>query len=220
VSSETLGAVARRHAPADFIATLRYREEAQLPFDAKAAPLLPLLLDTMVYVDRGSGKLPHSIRELVAARRHLVYHCGVVCAELAISIGILDPGDTRTGSTIAVIQAHLDQMEQDRSVSPSAAAWTEAALLAGILARTQGLAASKKSMTADQECCQKGRRRELLLDALLYVTAIEQQMLLISGNVRHMDVLLQIRPSNNVLLYRPEARRVPAAGSLADLNRG
>jgi len=43
----------------------------------------------------------------------------------------------------------------------------------------------------------------LLLDALLYLTAVEQQMLLISANVRHMDLLLQLRPTQNVLLYRP-----------------
>jgi hypothetical protein len=34
-------------------------------------------------------------------------------------------------------------------------------------------------------------------------TAIEQGMLLISADVRHMDLLLQIRPSPNFLLYRP-----------------
>ena len=42
----------------------------------------------------------------------------------------------------------------------------------------------------------------MLLDALLYVTAVEQDMLLLCGNVRHMDLLLQLRPSGNVLLYR------------------
>jgi hypothetical protein len=44
---------------------------------------------------------------------------------------------------------------------------------------------------------------ELFLDALLYMTAIEQNMLLLSGNVRHMDLLMQLRPADNVLLYRP-----------------
>lgn len=94
-------------------------------------------------------------------------------------------------------------MEQDRTVAPSAAAWTEAAVVAGILARTQGLAVPRQRLTEDQACCQRGRRRELLLDALLYLTAIEQNMLLISGNIRHMDLLMQLLPSANVLLYRP-----------------
>ena len=122
---------------------------------------------------------------------------------MAISIGLLNPADHRTSSSIAAIQAHLEQMEIPKVVSPSAVAWTEAAVLAGILARIQGLAVPKKNLTPDQECCQKGRRRELLLDALLYLTALENDMLLLSGNVRHLDLLTQLRPSSNVLLYRP-----------------
>ncbi len=201
--SETIGAVTNRYTPTRHVVPFRHRDDAALPFTVGAAPALPLLLDMMVYIDRSAGKLPQPIRGLIASRQHLVYNCGVVCAELAISIGLLDPSDGRTPGAIATIQAHLDQMEQDRCVSPSASAWTEAALLAGVLARTQGLAVPKKALSADQECCQRGRRRELLLDALLYVTAVEQDMLLLSGNVRHMDLLLQIRPSNNLLLYRP-----------------
>lgn len=201
--SNTIGALAKRYDPARYTAALRYRHDSDLPFDPVTAPVLPLLLDTTVYLDRSAGRLPRSIRRLIAARQHLVFNCGVVCAELAISIGLLNPTDTRTAATITAIQTHLDQMEKDRAVAPSASAWTEAAILAGILARTQGLAVTKRSLTADQACCQKGRRRELLLDALLYVTAIEQNMLLLSGNVRHMDLLMQLKATDNVLLYRP-----------------
>ncbi len=155
-----------------------------------------------MYLDRSAGKLPKYILALIAARRHLVYNCGVVCAELAISLGLLNPADPRTPATTAAIQAHLDQMQKDKTVAPSVSAWTEAAILAGILARTQGLAVAKRRLTPDQACCQAGRRRKLLLDALLYLTAIEQNMLLLSANVRDMDLLMQLRPAENVLLYR------------------
>jgi hypothetical protein len=40
---------------------------------------------------------------------------------------------------------------------------------------------------------------------LLYLTAKERNMLLLSGNVRHMDLLMQLCPAGNVLLYRPTA---------------
>ena len=163
---------------------------------------MPLLLDTTVYIDRSAGKLPRAVAELIAARQHLIHHCGIVSAELAISIGLLDPAHERTSSTIAAIAAHLDRMETQRAVAPSAATWTEAAVLAGLLARTLGLAAAKRTLTGDQECCQRGRRRELLLDALLYMTALERGMRLVTGNIRHLDALLQLRPSGNVLLYR------------------
>jgi hypothetical protein len=201
--SDTLGTVARRHNPAAHTATLRYRADRALPFDPAAAPALPLLLDTTFYLHRSAGKLPEGIRALIASRQHMVHNCAVACAEPAISMGLLDPADPRTEAATSAIQAHLDHMTVDRMVAPSTTAWIEAALLAGILARTQGLAVPKRRLTADQECCQRGRRRELLLDALIYVTAVEENMLLISANIRHMDLLLQLQPTGNVLLYRP-----------------
>ncbi len=201
--SETIGAAARRHNPAAHTATLRHRPDTALPFDPAAAPAMPLLLDTTFYLHRSTGMVPRGIRALIASRQHMVHNCGVVCAELAISIGLLDPTDPRTAATIGTIHAHLDHMAQDRTVAPSASAWTAAAVLAGILARTQGLATPKRTLTPDQVCCQQGRRRELLLDALIYLTAVEQEMLLVSANARHMDLLLQLYPTQNVLLYRP-----------------
>lgn len=201
--SETIGTAAKRHDPAARTAALRYRPDAALPFDPAASPALPLLLDTTFYLHRSAGKLPPGIRALIASRHHMVHNCGVVCAELAISIGLLNPADTRTAPAISAIQAHLDHMALHRTVAPSASAWTEAAVLAGILARTQGLAVPKRTLTPDQACCQEGRRRELLLDALIYLTAVEQDMLLISANIRHMDLLMQLHPTDNVLLYRP-----------------
>ncbi len=188
--SETIGAVAKRHNPSAHTATLRYRPDAALPFDPAAAPVLPLLLDTTFYLHRSTGKLPEGIRALIASRRHMVHNSAVACAELAISIGLLDPIDPRTTNATAAIQAHLDQMSLDKTMAPSAPAWAEAAILAGILARTQGIALPK-------------RRRELLLDALIYLTAVEQDMLLVTANVRHMDLLMQLHPIGNVLLYRP-----------------
>jgi hypothetical protein len=203
--SETIGTVAGRHNPAAHTTTLRYRPDAVLPFDPITAPMLPLLLDTTFFVHRGTGKVPRGIRALVASRQHMVHNCGVACAELAISIGLLDPADPRTATTTAAIQAHLDYMTVDKTVAPSPSAWTEAAVLAGILARTQGLATPKRALNPDQLCCQQGRRRELLLDALFYLTAVECNLLLISANIQHMDLLLQLHPTDNVLLYRPAA---------------
>lgn len=201
--SDTAGGAARRHDAGRYVAAFRYRSDEVLPLDPREAPLLPLLLDTTYYLDRSAGRVPPAILALIAERPHLVHTSATTCAELAVSIGLLDPRDARTPATAAAIQMHLDRMALDTTVSPGPASWTEAAVLAGILARTQGLAMSKRGLTPDQECCQRGRRRELLLDALLYLTAIEHGLLLVSGNLRHMDLLLQIRPSRNVLLYRP-----------------
>jgi hypothetical protein len=115
---------------------LRFRADAALPMDAAAALDRPLLFDTTVYLDRGAGRLPPTIHALIEAKQHQVNHSGVVCAKLAISIGILDPSDPRTPRTIAVILAHLHQMGVASDVSLTGSARTEAAILAGMLART------------------------------------------------------------------------------------
>jgi predicted nucleic acid-binding protein len=81
-------------------------------------------------------------------------------------------------------------------MAPSADAWTEAALIAGILARIQGY--------------QRESRREVLNDALMLLTAMEAGATLVSRNVRHMDLLLRFRPEAQVLLYdRPAPIQVP-----------
>lgn len=62
-------------------------------------------------------------------------------------------------------------------------------------------------MSATELCCQTGRRRQLLNDALVFLTARESGAILISANVSDMDLLLRFRPDVNVLLYRQTAAR-------------
>jgi len=146
----------------------------------------PVLLDTTVYIDalKPLG-LPAPIGALAA--RSVVLHCAVACAELAVSIGHLDPGHPRTAAHRAPLIETLTRMAPTRIVAPSPDAWTEAALIAGILARTQGHA--------------RENRRGLLNDALMLLTAIEAGAVLISRNVRDMDLLLRFRTDARVLLY-------------------
>ncbi len=83
----------------------------------------------------------------------------------------------------------LDRMPSERVLQPSPAAWDEAGSLAGTLARTQGLA--------------KGAHLTLVLDAAILLTAVERGAVVLTANVRDFDLLLQLRPDANVLLYRP-----------------
>jgi hypothetical protein len=78
-------------------------------------------------------------------------------------------------------------MAPKRIVALSADAWTEAAIVAGILARTQGYA--------------REARRALLHDAMMVLTAVEARAVLISRNVRDMDLLLRFWPKAQILLY-------------------
>jgi predicted nucleic acid-binding protein len=144
------------------------------------------MLDTTVYLDASKAPgLPDAIVALIS--RHVVLHCAIACAELAVSTGHLDPAHPRTAGNRAPLIDILSRMAPSRIVAPSADAWTEAAIITGILARIQAYP--------------RENRRALLNDALLLLTAIETGAALISRNIRHMDLLLRFKPDAPVLLY-------------------
>ena len=181
------GDLLARHDPAAWTRTVAYRDRGALPFDATTVgAATPVMLDTTVYLDalKAPG-LPGAIQALVA--RNVVLHGATACAELAVSTGHLDPGHPATAAHRAPLVEMLQRMAPARIVAPSADAWTEAAVIAGILARVQGDA--------------RENRRAVLNDALLLLTAFEAGAVLISRNIRHMDLLLRFRPDARVLLY-------------------
>jgi predicted nucleic acid-binding protein len=167
--------------------TLSYRSRSELPFSPMAVePSATIMLDTTVYLDElVARRLPSAIRELVDMQETL--HASVACAEIAVAIGHLDPAHPLTPVNRSKLEHVLRQIDPEEVVAPSPAAWTEAAVIAGILARTQGYP--------------KDARRDLLLDALIFLTAREAGAVLLSRNVRHMDLLLRFRPDAQVLLY-------------------
>ncbi len=76
---------------------------------------------------------------------------------------------------------------QARIIAPSYEVWLEAAMLAGILARTQAMP--------------KQARRKFLNDILLFLQAVDTGSVMVSRNSRDLDLLLQLRPGARVLLY-------------------
>jgi len=185
------GDLLARRDPSQWTTTLAYRPRIELPFDAGGVgAATPVMLDTTVYIDaRKAPGLPASIAALVA--RNVVLHSAIACAELAVSVGHLDPAHPLTARHRIPLVDTLSRMSSARIVAPSADAWTEAALIAGILARIQAYP--------------RESRRAVLNDALMLLTAIEAGATLISRNVRHMDLLLRFRPDAGVVLYdRPD----------------
>lgn len=185
--SSNPGELLARHDPASWIRTLAYRAQAELPFDAGAVGGgTPVMLDTTVYLDalKPPG-LPTAIATLVA--RNVVLHCSIACAELAVSVGHLDPSHAQTARHRAPLIDILSRMAPTRIVAPDADSWTEAAIIAGILARIQGYA--------------REGRRTVLNDALMLLTAVQSRAALVSRNIRHMDLLLRFRPDAEVVLY-------------------
>jgi predicted nucleic acid-binding protein len=175
-----------RHDPAAWQHTLQYRDRAELPFDVtRIPPPLAVMPDTTVYIDGLKGRLPAIVARLLIDRP--ILHSAAACAELAISLGHLDPAHGDTARHAEPLLATLRHMPPERVLAPSADAWIEASLMAGTLARIQGYP--------------REQRRKLLHDAILVLAAGEAGAVLISRNQRDMDLLLQLRPSGRVLLY-------------------
>ena len=88
-------------------------------------------------------------------------------------------------------------------------------MLSGILARTQlGLAKPRRGLSPAEACCQEGRRREVLHDALIFLTAGEQGAILVSSNIVDMDLLSRFRPDVEMLLFRQTGPVVAPLGQL------
>jgi predicted nucleic acid-binding protein len=175
-----------RHDPAAYGTTLAYRSRDQLPRDLAAIPPdVPLMLDTTVYIDAQKAKLPRDLAVgLVGAE---IIHSAVALGEIAAGIGLRDPGHPGTPKVSRALREILRKVDPARIVAPSADAWLEASLMAGILARTQNLS--------------KDSRRKLLNDALILLTAAEAHAVLVSRNVKDVDLLLRLRPDAPVHVY-------------------
>lgn len=145
-----------------------------------------MLFDSMVYTDLEQGKIPAPLKE--ALRHATVFHSSVARAEIALNIAILDPHHAGTAAVREELEEILSHMRDERIFAPSSRAWVEAGLMVGILARTQKY--------------QPSERRRLLNDALLFMTAREHGLTLVSRNVGDMDLLGQLRPDTKLLLYR------------------
>jgi hypothetical protein len=144
-----------------------------------------LLFDATVYIDQLKGQLPRSIVDLAASRT--ILHGAPALAELAVTIGVLDPADRRTHATLIPIVETLTRINPTRIIAPSYEVWLEAAVIAGILARTQAIP--------------KQDRRKFLNDTLLFLQAADAGAILVSRNSRDLDLLLQLKPQATVLLY-------------------
>jgi hypothetical protein len=163
-----------------------HRPKADLPFDPLQVPAgVSLLFDATVYIDQLKGQLPASIVNLLTSR--IILHGAPALAELAVTIGALDPADRRTQATIIPIVEMLTRINPSRIVAPSYEVWLEAAVMAGILTQTQNIP--------------KQDRRKFLNDILLFLQAAETGSVMVSRNSRDLDLLLQLKPQAGVLLY-------------------
>jgi hypothetical protein len=184
--SSEIQSIISRHDPGQWSQTLAYRQKAELPYDPLRVPATAsLLFDATVYIDQLKGDLPRPVVDLVASRT--ILHGAPALAELAVTIGALKPDDRRTAVTLIPIVETLTRINPARIVAPNYQIWLEAAVIAGILARTQAIP--------------KQDRRKFFSDTLLFLQAADAGAVMVSRNSRDLDLLLQIKPQVGVLLY-------------------
>ena len=184
--SSDVQSIITRHDPGRWSRTLTHRPKADLPFDPFQVPITAsLLFDATVYIDQLKSELPRPIIDLVASRT--ILHGAPALAELAVTIGALDPADRRTQAALTPIVEVLTRINPARIVVPNYEICLEAAMMAGILARTQAIP--------------RQDRRKFLNDTLLFLQAADASAVMISRNSRDLDLSLQIKPRVGVLLY-------------------
>lgn len=179
----------RRVRPERFRGGLTRRTDTELAFATGLPPLgTGLLLDTTVYVDQLEGKFPPAVNALL--RRRPVYHLDLVLGELAHNFGRLDPDHPGTAAVWRELRSVIDRVPARRVQTPSPGVVLEAGILAGLLFRLGNL--------------QPGRETAALVDATLYLHAVERGHTVPTRNIRDFDFLDQLVPSGRVAFYRQE----------------
>ena len=164
---------------------------ALLPDDADPRSIGPVLLDTCVFIDNGHNRLPIGARRLLAARG-LVHVSSVTGMELAYAFGRLDPADAPTERSLHHLRFVLDRAPVHRVVTATPADYALAGVLAGTLARTQGLTHEA--------------RRKLLLDCVIFSSARRHGLTVLTANHSDFSLLAMLLPDGKAAFYRAVGR--------------
>lgn len=146
------------------------------------------MLDTTVYIHVAQGKAPADVLALLASGRPIL-HAAVCLAEIAVSLGRLDPAHPRTRSRVAYLTGVLREAPEHRVHAPTVDDWMGAGILAGMAARIVDAAGSD--------------RHRLLNDCHLLFTARRQGATILTANLRDFDLLTQVIDGAKVAFYRP-----------------
>ena len=118
-------------------------------------------------------------------------HLSLVLGELSHNFGRLDPSRPQTRQHLAELEALLHDIPPHRvDQDISAGVVLEAGVLAGLVYRLSGF--------------QRGQETAALVDAVLYLQALEKGYVVLTGNLRDFDFMQQILPAGRVLFYRKE----------------
>jgi len=146
------------------------------------------LLDTCVYIDQVQDRTPPAIEDLFNLRQ--VNHSTVAIQELMHAVGALDPRHPGTTAATRQIGDLVKKMPRHRIFTPDADVLGRAAILSGVLCRTQGYA--------------KDDKLRALQDSVLFLQAHKLGCTVLTCNVGDFHYFLQLFPGARVIFYRQQ----------------
>lgn len=144
-----------------------------------------LVPDTNVYIRAAAGTLPALVQDLV--ERALLFHCSVCLGELATGIANANPSLPSWSALRDHYLELFDSIPSARLLNPDAQVWTDAGVVAGVLARTQGF--------------QKHQRKECLNDALIYLTAAKAGLPVLTADNHQFDLIQRLAPEGQFIHF-------------------
>jgi predicted nucleic acid-binding protein len=176
--------VLRRRKPAKRLAHLVPRPREAL-VDLAGLPGRPLflLLDTNIYIGRAAGRLDAAV--CGAMDQALLFHCSVALAELAVGVANADPSRPGWVAMRDHYGALFASIPASRLVTPDAEIWTDAGVIAGTLARTQGFV--------------PWQLKACLNDALIFLTAAKAGVSVLTANRVEFDLIQQLAPEGRFI---------------------
>jgi predicted nucleic acid-binding protein len=144
-----------------------------------------LVPDTNVYIRAAAGTLPALVQDLV--ERALLFHCSVCLGELATGIANANPSLPSWSALRDHYLELFDSIPSARLLNPDAQVWTDAGVVAGVLARTQGF--------------QRHQRKECLNDALIYLTAAKAGLPVLTADNHQFDLIQRLAPEGQFIHF-------------------
>jgi len=141
--------------------------------------------DTNVYIRAAGGNLPALVQDLV--ERALLFHCSVCLAELATGVADASPSRPSWSRLRDHYVELFDNIPRARLLNPDAEIWSDAGVVAGVLARTQGF--------------QRHQRKECLNDALIYLTATKAGVPVLTADRNKFDLIQQLAPEGQFIHF-------------------
>ena len=141
--------------------------------------------DTNVYIKAAAGTLPAPVQDLV--ERALLFHCSVCLGELATGVANANPALPSWPALRGHYIELFDRIPSARLLNPDAEVWSDAGVVAGVLARTQGF--------------QRHQRKECLNDALIYLTATKAGVPVLTADRTQFDLIQQLAPEGQFIHF-------------------